>query len=181
MLDTPISFYSYKYLFKSQHFQAWKKLFFQLSNPGQLTIVFSFSIAAVSPVSNRKQTKKQLKNLPNIGLVTLASSVKSGLHIVSYQIVASTFVMEWKLILNLTRGSKLGGVLSDFLHSLLKILLRPIQVSLTPLIKHNLEDSLHSSQDIIVGKTSSCIRESTIPAARGTNKFFKNIQTWVCN
>lgn len=75
-------------------FRPEKKLFFQLSNPSQLTIVFSFSIAAVFPVSNRKQTKKQLKNLPNIGLVMLASSVKSGLHIVSYRIVASTFVME---------------------------------------------------------------------------------------
>lgn len=50
------------------------------------------------------------------------------------------FNIEWKLILNLTTGSKLG-VLTDFLHSLVKILLRLIQVSLTLLIKHNLEDS----------------------------------------
>lgn len=62
--------------------------------------------------------------------------------------------MEGKLILNLTTGSKFGEILSDFHHSLLKILLRSIQVSLTLLIKHNLKDSLHSSQDVIVGKTS---------------------------
>lgn len=49
--------------------------------------------------------------------------------------------MEGKLILNLTTGSKLGGILSDFLHSLLKVLVRPIQVTLTLLTKHNLKDS----------------------------------------